>query len=606
MSLPRLFAAILLAAGLNAAPTSNGNLCDRACLEGFVNQYLDAMMARNPYVLPLGPKVKFTENEQIIPLGEGIWGTASGLGTYKLYVADPQAGDVGFVGTLRENGTPVAFALRLKIEQRLIREIETIVVRDPGAGQAVEALGQPNPLFLTALPASERRSRAELIAIANKYYEGIEHSKGDLVPFDTDCQRFQNGTRTTNNPELKLDLKNPWTPLSLGCKDQFDTKFFSFVRKVDPRRFTVVDEERGLVFGTFLFHIPGTVTAVEIPPHGSFPIPYQAPTTLDVAELYKIKNGKILHVEALQTNLPYGTTSPYVTAPLVTSTPAAAPASASPCDRACLEGFVNHYLDAMMAHDPSHLPVTSAIKFSENDVALKLGAGLWETASARGVYKEYFVDTQAGQVAFFGTMKENGNGIALALRLRIENQRIAEAESVVIRSPRTFDLMEKAGAPDPILLESVPQSERLPRTQLTAIANQYFEAIEQGNGKVAPFSDNCNRFENGMKTSGALGCSAQLDTQVFNYISRIFPRRFLVVDEDRQVVFGFFMFNHRGDVLFVNSPGEGKHDMMAAAKRPFSVDVGEVFRIKDSKIVKVEALMTALPYGAKSPFVPQE
>jgi hypothetical protein len=282
-------------------------------------------------------------------------------------------------------------------------------------------------------------------------------------------------------------------------------------------------------------------------------------------------------------------------------------AAAEPaCDRTCLEGFINQYLDAMLAHDPSHLPVTPTLKFTEDDVVLKLGDGLWGTASARGVYKEYFVDPAQGQVAFFGTMKENGHGIALALRLKIENRRIGEAESVVVRSPRTFDLMEKAAAPDPVLLETVPVSDRLSRTQLTAITNQYFEAIEQGNGKVAPFDADCNRFENGMKTSGALGCSAQLDTQVFNYISRIFPRRFLVIDEDRQVVFGFFMFNHHGDVLWVNSPGEGKHDMMGAAKRPFSVDVAEAFRIKDSKIRKVEALMTALPYGAKSPFVPEE
>src|ERR1700689_4878149 len=96
--------------------------CDRTCLESFVNQYLDAMVARNPYSLPLAPKVRFTENEQVIPLGEGIWGTATGLGTYKLYVADTQAGQVGFLGTLHENDTAVAFALRLKIERRLIRE----------------------------------------------------------------------------------------------------------------------------------------------------------------------------------------------------------------------------------------------------------------------------------------------------------------------------------------------------------------------------------------------------------------------------------------------------------------------------------------------------
>ncbi|MGA2883075.1 MAG: hypothetical protein ABSG13_29355 [Bryobacteraceae bacterium] len=308
-------ALVFVAVSLYAQSTKPAAYCDRACQEGFVNQYLDAMIARNPYSLPLAPKVKFTENEQVIPLGEGIWGTANGLGTYKLYVADPQSGEAGFLGTLRENDTPVAFALRLKIDHRLIREVETIVVRDPGAAKAVEALGQPDPLFVTALPASERRSRDEMIAIANKYSEGIEHNSGDLVPFDPDCNRVQNGVQTTNNPNLKLDPNASWTPMQLGCKEQLNTKFFSFVRKVYPRRFMVIDEERGLVLGWFLFHIPGTVTSVDIPGHGAIgiPLPYQAPTTLDIAELYKIKNGKIRKVEALQTNVPYGTPSPFLT-----------------------------------------------------------------------------------------------------------------------------------------------------------------------------------------------------------------------------------------------------------------------------------------------------
>jgi hypothetical protein len=306
-------AALFAYGALCAEPTAPS--CDRTCLEGFVNQYMEALIARNPYSLPLAPKVKFTENEQVIPLGEGIWGTANGLGTYKLYVSDAQSGEAGFLGTLRENDTPVAFALRLRIERRLIREVETIVVRDPGAAKAVEALGQPNPLFLTALPASQRRSRDEMIAIANKYSEGVEHSSGDLVPFDPDCNRVQNGVQTTNNPALKLDPKDTWTVMGLGCKEQLNTKFFSFVKKIYPRRFLVVDEERGLVLGWFLFHIPGTVTSVDVPGHGAvgIPLPYQAPTTLDIAELYKIKSGKILKVEALQTNVPYGTPSPFLT-----------------------------------------------------------------------------------------------------------------------------------------------------------------------------------------------------------------------------------------------------------------------------------------------------
>jgi hypothetical protein len=302
----RAFACVFAAVSLHAQSS------DRACLEGFVNQYLDAMIARNPSALPLSPKVTVTENEQTIPLGGGLWGTASGLGTYKLYVADPQAGEVGFLGTLRENGTPVALALRLRIENRLISIVETIVVRDPGAGQAVEALGLPDPLFLAPLPPAERRPRKEMIAIADKYYEGIEHSNGSVVPFDSQCDRVQNGVQTTNNPKLLLAPRDTWTPLSLGCKEQLDTKFFSFVQHIDPRRFSVIDEERGLVFGTFLFQVPGSVKSVDIPGHGTFaiPPPYLVPTTIDVAELYKIKSGKIRKVEALQTNIPYGTSHP--------------------------------------------------------------------------------------------------------------------------------------------------------------------------------------------------------------------------------------------------------------------------------------------------------
>ena len=592
----------LLAEGILRAESAPA--CNRSCLEGFVNQYLEAMVARNPFGLPLAPNVRFVENEQVIPLGEGIWGTATARGAYKLYLSDPQAGQAGFLGTLRENNEPVAFALLLKIENRRISEIESLVVRDAAAAKAIEAMAQPDPSFVESVPAGERRPREDLLAIANKYYDGIEQSKGAIVPFDTDCNRVQNGTRTTNNPDLKIDPKNPWTPLSLGCKDQFDTRFFSFIRKVSPRRLAVVDEERGIVFGFAAFQVPGTLTSLDIPGHGAYPMPYQSPLTIDAAEVFNVKGGKILRIEAVQTNLPYGTLDP--PGVVYSQVSGAGPATGSRCDRACLEGFVKQYLDAMVAHDPSRLAVTPALKFTEDDVVLKLGDGLWATASGLGHYKLYFADPEEGQVGFFGTIQENGHGAALALRLKIENRRVSEAETVVVRSPRTFDLMEKAGTPDPLMLETVPEAQRLPRSQLTAIANQYFEAIEQGNGKVAPFHVDCNRFENGMKTSGPLGCSAQLDTQVFNYISRIAPRRFLVVDSERQVVFGFFMFNHRGDVLFVNTPGEGKHDMMAAAKRPFSVDVGEAFRIQEGQIRKVEALMTALPYGAKSPFVPKQ
>src|SRR5271155_1251536 len=103
--------------------------CDRACLNSFVDRYLAALVARDPSLVPLARDVKFTENGQLLRIGDGFWGTASGPPTYKLYAADPQGGQVMFMGVLPENGAPVIFCVRLKVELRKITEIETVVSR---------------------------------------------------------------------------------------------------------------------------------------------------------------------------------------------------------------------------------------------------------------------------------------------------------------------------------------------------------------------------------------------------------------------------------------------------------------------------------------------
>ncbi len=42
------------------------------------------------------------------------------------------------------------------------------------------------------------------------------------------------------------------------------------------------------------------------------------------------------------------------------------------CDRACLEGFVDRYIDSMVKHDPSSVQLTDNVKFTENGVELKV------------------------------------------------------------------------------------------------------------------------------------------------------------------------------------------------------------------------------------------
>ena len=88
-------------AGAATAP-----VCDRACLDGFVDRYLDAMQAHAVRPDLFAREAKFTENGIRLPLGnEGLWFEMSGKGTYKFYVPDVETQQVAFIGTLREGGT---------------------------------------------------------------------------------------------------------------------------------------------------------------------------------------------------------------------------------------------------------------------------------------------------------------------------------------------------------------------------------------------------------------------------------------------------------------------------------------------------------------------
>src|SRR5580692_2425959 len=86
----------------------------------------------------------------------------------------------------------------------------------------------------------------------------------------------------------------------------------------------------------------------------------------------------------------------------------AAAQSTTPCDRACLEGFVDQYLDAVVKHDPKLVPLTQNVKYTENGQRLDPGDGLWRSMSSKGTYRLFVTDTQAGEVAFLGTIREQG------------------------------------------------------------------------------------------------------------------------------------------------------------------------------------------------------
>lgn len=291
----------------------------------------------------------------------------------------------------------------------------------------------------------------------------------------------------------------------------------------------------------------------------------------------------------------------------------------SPCQRACLEGFVNRYLDAMAAHKVDPALFAPNVRFTENGVELPFGTeGLWATASGVGKYKFYVPDTETQQVAFIGTMLEGAANatsgparapdiVAISLRLRIVDGKITEVEQIANRPDRPLGAapaapatgmaaaganIEAMAAPHPVFLATVPEKERLSRADLIRIGNYYFDAVERNTGKdYYPFTDDCLRHENGVITAGppgtigmggraVQGCKEQLHTQMIGIVTTIRDRRFVAVDRERGLVFAFGFFDHRSI--------------------DWTWELGEIFKIEGDKIRRVEALILRGPYGMNS------
>jgi hypothetical protein len=303
--------------------------CDRACLNGFVDQTLDALVAHDPSRLPTTKFVMFTQNGQHLALGDGLWRTATGRGNYKFYVDDTHAEQVGFLGTMQESGQTVLVALRLKIDQHKISQIEMIEATGQmasGGAANLEKMGTPRKAFSEDIPAGER-DRISLIMTANKYFSGMQmdDGKADYSFFGDDCNRLENGMQTTNNmnsmggttasgqprpaPSKAYNPDEHPTMYSAGwsCKDQFRSGLLHFVSQIRDRRYPVVDEEKGVVFALGFFdHQAGNTRTFETPTGQTVTAGPVTPWTWEIAEVFKVRGGQLHEIEAVLTQSPYG------------------------------------------------------------------------------------------------------------------------------------------------------------------------------------------------------------------------------------------------------------------------------------------------------------
>ena len=298
--------------------------CNRACLEGVVDKIATAMVAHDPSSLPLAKHVRYTEGGAELPVGDGFWATATGLGSYKHYFADPAVGQVVVMRTMREGperkpGTAdnaVLMSLRARVELGKIQEIEATFYKK-GSGPSwndagidnLDKMGGPPAPWLETVPAEKRMSRMALINAGNYYFEGLQRNSGHgYYPFTPTCNRLENGVSTTNNTEIQKG--QDFQPFSFGCKEQFSTGYYGVVTQIVQRRFLVADPERGLVLAYAIFKHAGTVPVVHLSNGTDYNMSFfSRPSSIQIVEAFRIVDGKIDLVEAVGGSAAYGMNS---------------------------------------------------------------------------------------------------------------------------------------------------------------------------------------------------------------------------------------------------------------------------------------------------------
>ena len=231
--------------------------CDKACLSDITERYLDAMAYGVVDALPLATDLRVTSNSQIVKLGEGeTWQPGITIVNRHTFL-DPRTQTAIFFGTVAgkpdENRAWWHYAVRLSIDANgdLFEIEEQSTQLGFQTADKVEIPFKEAPVFDALLPEDERVSTAELVRVADSYWEGLTTGNGDKVPFGPDCQRTEFGKYSTNATQTHpRDADPDFIPepkTGKSCRMFFDGPKFRWT--TDNRRYYIVDEARGVVVG---------------------------------------------------------------------------------------------------------------------------------------------------------------------------------------------------------------------------------------------------------------------------------------------------------------------------------------------------------------------
>lgn len=268
---------------------------------------------------------------------------------------------------------------------------------------------------------------------------------------------------------------------------------------------------------------------------------------------------------------------------LVLAAWAAGSAQAADCDRACLKGLIATYVDALVAHDPSRLPLSANARFTEDSHDLKLGDGVWKTVTRKGNFRKDYLDTRKQIAASHVQLFEENTQVLYSVVLHVADGKIAGMETLVDRvtadSRLKPEFLDKAQAGMDL---AVPADKRLKRADMIRTALLYPEGLRIGNFVEAktPFAKQAYRIENGAFMAGP-GCPRANCSDILTQKIIVHPdikANVAAVDEEEGIVLLWMNF---GDT---NSYGAGN-----------ALVTFEAFKVWGGEIQSINAFFRTLP-----------
>jgi hypothetical protein len=278
--------------------------CNKGCLEEIAAAYLTAYLKHDVALAPFAAHVRYSENNAAMTFPDGTWDTVTEQVDAPLVLSDPATSQIGIYTSVLQRQTQGFLAIRLRVRDRHITEVEQIIATKRNVSAPPVPMGDAlqyhrDPALRAAVPVAQRRSRAELRKLADGYFSTLQYNTGEIrgARFAPGAVRHENGI--------------PYSDLEKG----FKSGRYRYNNRVRDRDCFLVDEERGFTMCRGFIDHKGVLDEYRMTDGTPAKSNYQEPQSWGFLESFKVTQDGIVAVEATFSAVPYYLRSPWTKKP---------------------------------------------------------------------------------------------------------------------------------------------------------------------------------------------------------------------------------------------------------------------------------------------------